>query len=90
MHEYISKVKGQGRQYPHTADLDLGSGSGLRKSLGRGEEKRECQIHSKMKTKNVMFVDTEHILAVQGSTMGSSVSLQIQDDKNNHNRHPSK
>ena len=22
-YEYISKVKGQGRQYPHTADLDL-------------------------------------------------------------------
>ena len=30
-YEYISKVKGQGRQYPHTADLDLGPGSGLRK-----------------------------------------------------------
>ena len=24
-YEYISKVKGQGRQYPHTADMDLGS-----------------------------------------------------------------
>ena len=33
MYEYISKVKGQGRQYPHTADLDLGPGSGLRSSL---------------------------------------------------------
>ena len=33
MYEYISKVKGQGRQYRHTADLDLGPGSGLRKSL---------------------------------------------------------
>ena len=32
-YEYISKVKGQGRQYPHTAELDLGPGSGLRKSL---------------------------------------------------------
>ena len=32
-YEYISKVKGQGRQYPHTADLDLAPGSGLRKSL---------------------------------------------------------
>ena len=28
-YEYISKVKGQGRQYRHTADLDLGPGSGL-------------------------------------------------------------
>ena len=35
MYEYISKVKGQGRQYRHTADLDLGPGSGLRKSLRR-------------------------------------------------------
>ena len=25
-YEYISKVKGQGRQYRHTADLDLGPG----------------------------------------------------------------
>ena len=33
MYEYISKVKGQGRQYRHTADLDLGPGSGLRKSF---------------------------------------------------------
>ena len=33
--ESLSKVKGQGRQYPHTADLDLGPGSGLRKSLWR-------------------------------------------------------
>ena len=32
-YKYISKVEGQGRQYPHTADLDLGPGSGLRKSL---------------------------------------------------------
>ena len=32
-YEYISKVKGQGRQYAHTAGLDLGPGSGLRKSL---------------------------------------------------------
>ena len=34
MYEYISKVKGQGRQYPHTADLDLGPGSGLRNLYG--------------------------------------------------------
>ena len=34
-YEYIGKVKGQRRQYPHTADLDLGPGSGLRKSLWR-------------------------------------------------------
>ena len=32
-YEYISQVKGQGQQYPHTVDLDLGPGSGLRKSL---------------------------------------------------------
>ena len=29
-YEYISKVKGQGRQYRHTADLDLGPGSGFK------------------------------------------------------------
>ena len=33
MYEYIRKVKGQARQNPHTTDLDLGAGSGLRNSL---------------------------------------------------------
>ena len=40
-YEYISKVKGQGRQYRHTADLNLGPGSGLRKYIIQEEKERE-------------------------------------------------